>query len=108
MKLSNVSTKLTCMKSKAVRVIAAATLAGAFFAAAAPAAQAQHFAVGVQFGGPRYVAPAPVFYGRGPAFYDHRRFDEHEAWARHEEFVRHERFDHDHRFYDHGREGFRR
>ena len=96
MKLSNVTAKLTCMKSKAVRVLAAATLAGAVLAAAAPAAQAQRVVLGVRIGGPRYVAPAPVYYGYGPAYFDHRRFDEHEAW------VRHERFDRDHRFYDHG------
>ena len=38
MKLSEITTKLTCMKSKAMRVLAAATLAGAALAAV-PAAQ---------------------------------------------------------------------
>jgi hypothetical protein len=98
MKLSNVAAKLTCMKSKAVRVLAAATLAGAVLAAAAPAAQAQRVVLGVRIGEPRYVAPAPVYYGYRPAYFDHRRFDEREAWARHE------RFDRDHRFHD----GYRR
>jgi hypothetical protein len=91
MKLTNVA---TILKSKAVRVLAAATLAGAVLTAAAPAAQAQRFVVGVRVGGPRYVAPAPVYYGYAPGYFDHRRFDEHEAWIRHEQF---DRF-HDRRF----------
>src|ERR1700709_2592891 len=75
MKLSAVTTKLTCVKSKAFRVLAAATLAGAALAAA-PAVQAQHIAIGVQFGGPRYVAPAPVYgygYEAGPGYYERQR-----------------------------------
>ena len=95
MKLSSAATKLT-------RVLAAVTFAGAILIAAAPAAEAQHFAVGVQIGGPRYVAPAPVYYGRGPVYvaprYDERRAER----IRHEEWVRHERFERDRRFYDHG------
>src|SRR6195952_243739 len=80
MKLSAVTTKLTCVKSKAFRVLAAATLAGAALAAAAPAAQAQHIAFGVQFGGPRYVAPAPAYgygygYGYAPNYYERERFE---------------------------------
>jgi hypothetical protein len=98
MKLSGVSAKLTCMKSKAVRVLAAATLAGAVLTLAAPAAEAQHFAVGVQIGGSRYIAPAPVYYG--PGYFERRRFEEREAWLRQQEFLRHERFDRDHRFHD--------
>jgi len=92
MKLSNVAAKLTCMKSKAVRVLAAATLAGAVLAAAAPAAQAQRVVVGVRIGGPRYVVPAPVYYGPGPVYVA--------PWRG--EWVRHDRFERDHRFYDHG------
>jgi hypothetical protein len=102
MKLSGVSAKLTCMKSKAVRVLAAATLAGAVLTVAAPTAEAQHFSVGVRIGGPRYVAPAPVYYERGPVYVEPRRFDERADWVRHEEFVRHDRFDRDRRFDDHG------
>jgi hypothetical protein len=90
MQLSNLIAKLTFLKSKSVRFLAAATLAGAALTAAVPAAQAQHFAVGVRIGGPRYFAPPPpvvvyggptVVYG-GPAYayggrayaygYDHR------------------------------------
>jgi hypothetical protein len=96
MKLSNVAAKLTCMKSKAVRVLAAATLAGAVLAAAAPAAQAQRVVLGVRIGGPRYVAPAPAYYGYGRVYVAPRRFDDRAEWARHE------RFERDHRFYDHG------
>ena len=94
MKLSNVAAKLTCMKSKAVRVLAAATLAGAVLAAAAPAAQAQRVVVGVRIGGPRDVAPAPVYYGYRPAYVA--------PWRG--EWGRHDRFDRDHRFHD----GYRR
>jgi hypothetical protein len=90
MKLSTLTAKLTSLKSNAVRVLAAATLAGAVLAAA-PAAQAQQFGFGVRIGGPRYYAPPPPFYGR-PAYpygfygYDHRHFDD---W----------RFHHDHRYW---------
>ena len=100
MKLSNVFAKLTCIKVNAVRVLATAAVAGAVFAAAAPAAEAQHFAVGVRIGGPVVVAPRPI-YERGPVFveprayghefygrdfYERRRFEEHEAFIRHEEW----------------------
>jgi hypothetical protein len=102
MKLSALTTKLTCVQSKVVRALAAATLAGAVLTAAAPAAQAQQFSVGVQIGGPRYVAPA---YGYGPSFYERQRFEEarrHEEWLRQREFDRHERFDRDHHFDNRG------
>jgi hypothetical protein len=97
MKLSSVT---TFMQSKAIKVLAAATLAVAVLAPA-PAARAQHFAVGVQIGGPRFVAPPPVFYG--PGYYGYRRFDDRAGFVRRDEFFRHDR---DHRFY--GREGFLR
>ena len=81
MKLSNVTAKLTCMKSKAVRVLAAAALAGGILTAAAPAAQAQRFAVGVRIGGPVYVAPRPpVYYGPGPVYVAPWRYG-HPGWA---------------------------
>jgi hypothetical protein len=102
--------KLTQVKSTAVRVLAAATLAGAILIAAAPAAEAQHFAIGVQIGGPRYVAPAPVYYGREPVYVAPRRFDDHAEWVRRQEFERHERFDRDRdrRFDDHGHDRWHR
>jgi opacity protein-like surface antigen len=96
MKLANVTRnaagKLTGIKSKAVRMLAAATLAGAVLAAAAPAAEAQRVIVGVGIGGPRYYAPLPPHrfypypaygYGYGP-YYGY-------GWRGHEEF----RFHHD-------------
>jgi hypothetical protein len=104
MKLSDVTTKLTCVKSKAFRVLAAATLAGAALAAV-PAAQAQHFGVSVQFGGPRYVAPGPV-YGYGSGYYERERFDanrQHEAWERQQAFIRQQQWEREHRFNDRGR-----
>jgi hypothetical protein len=84
MKLSNVPAKLTWMQSKAVRILAATTLAGAMFAAAAPAASAQQVFVGAHFSGPyRYVAPAPPV-----------RFVRHDDWRyRHDDW----RFHHDYR-----------
>ena len=65
-KLSDYTAKLTGMKGKAVRVLAAATLAGAFLTAASPKAQAQHVVIGIGGG---YYAPGPVvgYYG-GPAY----------------------------------------
>jgi hypothetical protein len=95
MKLSGAAKKLT-------RVLAAVTFAGAILIAVAPAAEAQHFAVGVRIGGPRYVAPAPVYYDRGPVYVAPRFYDGRGEWARHEEWVRHDRFDRDHRFNDRG------
>ncbi len=96
MKLSGIATKLTGIQGKAVRVLAAGMLAGAVLTAVAPAAQAQQFGVGVQFG-PRYApVPPPRFgYGYGPhygypGYWEHRRFeDERRAeFFRHQEWVR--------------------
>lgn len=104
MKLSEITAKLTCMKSKAVRVLAASALAGAVLTAAAPAAKAQHFAIGVQFGGQRYYAPPPPVYpaygyayGYHPDYRQVRRYEDwrHREWVRHEEAERY-RYDRDH------------
>jgi hypothetical protein len=85
MKLSNMTAKLTTfantatMKTTATRLLAGAALAGAMVAAA-PAAQAQRVFVAV---GPRYVVPAPRFYGPapvvvyGPHFYGHPYWHDH-------------------------------
>jgi hypothetical protein len=59
MKLSNLSAKLTVLKSTTVRALAVATLAGGAFISIAPAAHAQRFVVRAQIGTPRYFAPAP-------------------------------------------------
>jgi hypothetical protein len=67
MKLANFTAK--GMKLNAVKVLAAATLAGGLLMAAAPAAQAQRVVVGFRgprafYGGPRVVvAPPVVAYG---------------------------------------------
>jgi hypothetical protein len=95
MKLSDVAAKLTWMKSNAVRTLAAGTVAVAALAAV-PAAHAQQFAVGVQFGGPQYgyaYAPAPR-YDYDHDFYARQAWIEHErreAWERHEAMERMER-----------------
>lgn len=91
---SNLRAKLAGMKSGTRRGLAALTLAGAALALT-PQASAQRFALGVQFGGPRYVAPAPAYgygagYGSGYGYgYDRQRYDAwraHQAWERHEEW----------------------
>ncbi|WP_158788881.1 hypothetical protein [Granulicella sp. L46] len=107
MKLANITAKVRGMKFNAVKVLAAATLAGGLLVAAAPAAQAQRVVVGfrgprVFYGGPRVVVAPPVvaygapyyagpvygptvgvgFYGRGGWDRD-RRFDhDRGGWGR--------------------------
>jgi hypothetical protein len=111
MKLANIPiglTRLTAkvMKLNAVKVLAAATLAGGLLMAAAPAAQAQRVVVGVRgprafYGGPRVVVAPPVaaygapyyaapvygptvgvgFYGRGGWGHD-RGFYGRGGWGR--------------------------
>ena len=78
------------VKSTLLKAAGAALLAGALFAAA-PAAQAQRFAVGVQFGAPAYG------YNDGPGYYDHLRWEREQAaiarrdaWLRREEWRQHE------------------
>jgi hypothetical protein len=66
MKLSNLTAKLTVLKSTNVRALALATLAGATLAAVAPVAQAQRFVVHAQIGTPRYFAPAPRYFAPAP------------------------------------------
>lgn len=92
MKLSNLTAKLTCMKSKAVRILAAGMLAGAVLTVAAPAAKAQQFGFSVQYG-PRYYAPAPRAYGYGyyPGYWERHRAEEirREEFIRHQEWLRH-------------------
>ena len=107
MKLANITAKLKGMKFNAVKVLAAATLAGGFLVAATPAAQAQRFVVGFHgprafYGGPRVVvAPPEVAYGDpyyaapvygpeyGVGFYGHE-------WDRRRDFDRDRRLDRDH------------
>ena len=102
MKLSHVVAKLTLGKRLVLGRLGGLALAGAALTAAAPSAAAQQFGVGVQIGGPRYVAPAPAYrayggglygprtgYGEAPGYWQHRRFAEwraQEAWQRQREF----------------------
>jgi hypothetical protein len=89
MKLANV------LQNKAMKVLAAATLAGAMLTAAVPAAQAQRVVVGVGVGY-RHFAPAPPvrFYGgpvyRGPVYggpvYDYGYY--HRDWRYRHEYWR--------------------
>lgn len=94
MKLSTLTTKLTSLKSRTVKILAATALAGAAFTAAVPAAQAQRVVFGVGFGH-RYVAPAPVYvgpaygygYGAGYGYYHHdwryeHRYERPYGWRR--------------------------
>jgi hypothetical protein len=118
MKLSDLRTKLTSMKGKAVRVLAATALAGAVLTAV-PAAKAQRFSFGVQVGTPGYagyVAPVPppayytypaygYGYGYNSNYWAARRYDDwraREAWARHEQWERYNRG------YGYGGYGYRR
>jgi hypothetical protein len=109
MKLANVIANVKGMKFNAVKVLAAATLAGGLLVAAAPAAQAQRVVVGfrgprVFYGGPRVVVAPPVvaygapyyagpvygpsvgvgFYGRGGWGRDRDRGFDHDrgGWGR--------------------------
>ena len=102
MKLLNVFAKLTTGSNRVLTMFGGMALAAAACTVAAPAAAAQQFGIGVQLGGPRYVAPAPVYgtyargyvvprYGYTPGYWEERRAEEWRAreW-------------HDHAFRDHG------
>lgn len=58
--------KLATMKTKVMKALGIAAVAGATLAVAAPAAQAQRVFVRV---GPAYVAPAPPVVYVNPGFY---------------------------------------
>ena len=107
MKLANLIAKLTPRKlfngrAQALGLLGGLVLAGAAATVAAPAASAQQFGVGVQIGGPRYVAPpayrpypggyygpayvAPRYgfgYGYAPGYWEHQHAEQwraHEYW----------------------------
>ncbi|MDE1155400.1 MAG: hypothetical protein PW735_06670 [Acidobacteriaceae bacterium] len=64
-------TKIAAMfaaKGSIVRMLGLTALAAGVFALFAPQAEAQRFAVGVVFGGPRYYAPPPP----PPAYWGYR------------------------------------
>lgn len=96
------ATTLRNGKAKALGLLGGLMLAGAAMTLAAPTASAQQFGVAVQFGGPRYVAPAPRIYRPyapgyyGPAYvapapvygvgYAHADgWRAHEYWEQHRE-----------------------
>ncbi len=104
------------VKAMFLKVTTAAVLAGAVFVAA-PKANAQQFAVGVQFGAPAYGYNDGYDYGarlrwereqaeiaRRDAFFRHEQWERHEAWEhhdgwrdRHEDWNRHDGYDRDRR-----------
>ena len=102
--------KLTSVKSMLIRGVTVGVLAGAVVLTAPAKAEAQQFAVGVQFGAPGYGYYAPGdYYARQRAFAAQQAWAQHEAWDRHEAFERQEAYgrfaygrgDHDRDRHDH-------
>lgn len=82
------------VKAMFLKVTTAAVLAGAVLIAA-PKANAQHFAVGVQFGAPAYGYNYGPAYGPGPGYYEHLRWErEQAAIARRDAWIQQERWEH--------------
>jgi hypothetical protein len=119
MKLVNITAKVRGLKSNAVKVLVAATLAGGVLLAAAPAAQAQRIVVGyrgarVFYGGPRVVVAPPVV-AYGDPYYAAPVYGPsvgvelygHSGWDRDRRFDRDRGFDHD-RGFNHDRGGWGR
>lgn len=95
---------MTIQSVKAVflKATTAALVAGALLVAA-PKAQAQQFAVGVQFGAPAYSYNDRPAYGYNEGYDSgaHRRWEREqaelarrEAWIQHEQWERHEAWEH--------------
>lgn len=88
------------VKGLVVKGMLGAVAMGAMLFAGTAKAQAQGFAVGVQFGGPAYY-PQTAYYG-APGYYerDARRdaFLRHEAEERREAFRRQQQWEHRHDF----------
>ena len=116
--------KLTSIKSMIAKGVTVGLLAGAIALAAPAKAQAQQFAVGVQFGSPGYgyVVPGDYYarqryeelcrerafaaqqaYLRQQAWAQHEARERHEAWERQRAFERHDR-DRDRRHWDNRRD----
>jgi hypothetical protein len=99
-------------KGLAVKGMLGAVAMGAIFFAGAAKAQAQGFAVGVQFGEPAYYGqtyPQAAYYG-APGYYDGDgrrdafiRHEQHEAMERREAYIRHEQWEHSRDFDRDGR-----
>jgi hypothetical protein len=90
--------KLTSVKSMIAKGVTVGLLAGAIALAAPAKAEAQQFAVGVEFGSPAYGYVAPGDY------YARQRYEEycrqqarlqHEAWVRQQAYNRYAYRDHD-------------
>src|SRR5215470_19547975 len=97
--------KLTSIKSMIAKGVTVGLLAGAVALAAPAKAEAQQFAVGVQFGSPSYGYVAPADYyarQRYEAYCREQARLQHEAWLRHEAWERQQAYyrDHDRRYRD--------
>jgi hypothetical protein len=114
--------KLASVKSMAAKGLTVSLIAGAIALTAPAKAQAQQFAVGVQFGSPGYGYGVPAdYYARQryeelcrerafaaqQAYARQRAWAQHEGWERHEAWERNEAFEHrdrrdrdDHRDWD--------
>ena len=103
--------KLTSVKSMMAKGVTVGLLAGAIALAAPAKAEAQQFAVGVQFGSPAYGYVAPGDYYARQRYAEYCREQtrlQHEAWVRQQAHNRyaytyrdHDRRDHDdHRDWD--------
>ena len=110
--------KLTSVKSMLKKGLAVGLLSGAVALAAPAKAEAQRFAVGVQFGSPYpyyggdyYARQRYEEYCRQRAWAQHEALERHEAWERQQAYARyayayrdHDRRDHDdHRDWDRDR-----
>ena len=91
MKLSNLFAKVTSTH-RTLGTLGGLAITAAALTLLTPPAGAQQFGIGVQFGGPRYVAPAPVYpvygpayvqprYGYAPGYWQERRAEE---WREHQ------------------------
>jgi hypothetical protein len=94
--------KLTSVKALVAKSLTVGLLAGAFVLAAPAKANAQQFAVGVQFGSPGYGYDSPRDYYarqryeelcRQRAFEAQQAYARQQAWAQHEAWERHEAFE---------------
>src|SRR5436305_14683502 len=91
--------KLTSVKSMVLKGLTVGVVAGAVALAAPVKAQAQQWAVGVQFGSPSYGSYAPADYYarqryeelcRERAFAAQQAYARQQAWARRQAWARHE------------------
>jgi hypothetical protein len=89
--------KLTSVKAMIVKGVTVGFLAGAVALALPAKADAQQFAVGVQFGSPTYGYVVPADYyarQRYEALRRQRAFEAQQAYARQQAWARHEALEH--------------